>query len=130
LAVDGDHVRAGAPRHQRAHVAGVWVARTAAPKVRPGARCCSWAAPAVAASVAGSLSSRRSPPRCLRCTASLALELAPVRVNLIAAGFVDTPLSASLLGDQLEPAAVSSVQPFPSSALSGRPMSPLSPSTS
>ena len=35
-------------------------------------------------------------------TASLALEIAPVRVNLIAAGFVDTPLSASLLGDELE----------------------------
>jgi NAD(P)-dependent dehydrogenase (short-subunit alcohol dehydrogenase family) len=35
-------------------------------------------------------------------TASLALELAPIRVNLIAPGFVDTPLSASLLGDQLE----------------------------
>ena len=35
-------------------------------------------------------------------TASLALELAPVRVNLIAAGFVDTPLSASILGDQLD----------------------------
>ena len=35
-------------------------------------------------------------------TASLALELAPIRVNLIAAGFVDTPLSASLLGDQLD----------------------------
>ncbi len=35
-------------------------------------------------------------------TAALALELAPVRVNLIAAGFVDTALSASLLGDQLE----------------------------
>jgi NAD(P)-dependent dehydrogenase (short-subunit alcohol dehydrogenase family) len=35
-------------------------------------------------------------------TASLALELAPVRVNLIAAGFVDTPLSASLLGDELD----------------------------
>jgi NAD(P)-dependent dehydrogenase (short-subunit alcohol dehydrogenase family) len=34
--------------------------------------------------------------------AALALELAPVRANLIAAGFVDTPLSASLLGDQLE----------------------------
>ncbi len=35
-------------------------------------------------------------------TANLALEIAPVRVNLIAAGFVDTPLSASLLGDQLD----------------------------
>ncbi|WP_392755436.1 SDR family oxidoreductase [Streptomyces sp. LN590] len=35
-------------------------------------------------------------------TANLALELAPIRVNLIAAGFVDTPLSASLLGDQLD----------------------------
>jgi NAD(P)-dependent dehydrogenase (short-subunit alcohol dehydrogenase family) len=35
-------------------------------------------------------------------TANLALELAPVRVNLIAAGFVDTRLSASLLGDKLE----------------------------
>lgn len=35
-------------------------------------------------------------------TANLALEMAPVRVNLIAAGFVDTPLSASLLGDQLD----------------------------
>ena len=35
-------------------------------------------------------------------TANLALEIAPVRVNLIAAGFVDTPLSASLLGDNLD----------------------------
>jgi NAD(P)-dependent dehydrogenase (short-subunit alcohol dehydrogenase family) len=34
--------------------------------------------------------------------ANLALEVAPIRVNLIAAGFIDTPLSASLLGDQLE----------------------------
>jgi NAD(P)-dependent dehydrogenase (short-subunit alcohol dehydrogenase family) len=35
-------------------------------------------------------------------TATLALDLALVRVNLIAAAFVDTPLSASLLGDRLE----------------------------
>lgn len=34
--------------------------------------------------------------------ASLALELTPVRINLIAAGFVDTPLSAEILGDELE----------------------------
>jgi NAD(P)-dependent dehydrogenase (short-subunit alcohol dehydrogenase family) len=35
-------------------------------------------------------------------TANLALELAPVRVNLLAAGFVDTPLSARLLSDDLD----------------------------
>jgi NAD(P)-dependent dehydrogenase (short-subunit alcohol dehydrogenase family) len=34
--------------------------------------------------------------------ANLALELAPIRVNLIAPGFVDTSLSASVLGDQLD----------------------------
>jgi NAD(P)-dependent dehydrogenase (short-subunit alcohol dehydrogenase family) len=34
--------------------------------------------------------------------ANLALEIAPIRVNLIAAGFVDTPLSASILGENLE----------------------------
>jgi NAD(P)-dependent dehydrogenase (short-subunit alcohol dehydrogenase family) len=34
--------------------------------------------------------------------ANLALEIAPIRVNLIAAGFVDTPLSADLLGGDLD----------------------------
>ena len=33
---------------------------------------------------------------------SLALELAPIRVNVIAPGFVDTPLSAAILGDRLD----------------------------
>jgi NAD(P)-dependent dehydrogenase (short-subunit alcohol dehydrogenase family) len=32
----------------------------------------------------------------------VSVELAPIRVNLIAAGFVDTPLSASLLGEDLD----------------------------
>jgi NAD(P)-dependent dehydrogenase (short-subunit alcohol dehydrogenase family) len=35
-------------------------------------------------------------------TKTLALEIAPVRVNLIAAGFVDTPLSATLPGDRTD----------------------------
>jgi NAD(P)-dependent dehydrogenase (short-subunit alcohol dehydrogenase family) len=34
-------------------------------------------------------------------TKTLALEIAAARVNLIAAGFVDTPLSASLHGDRI-----------------------------
>jgi len=34
-------------------------------------------------------------------TRNLALEIAPIRVNLLAAGFVDTPLSARLLGDDI-----------------------------
>jgi NAD(P)-dependent dehydrogenase (short-subunit alcohol dehydrogenase family) len=35
-------------------------------------------------------------------TANLALELAPIRANCIATGFVDTPLSARILGDAVE----------------------------
>jgi NAD(P)-dependent dehydrogenase (short-subunit alcohol dehydrogenase family) len=35
-------------------------------------------------------------------TKNLAVEIAPVRVNLIAAGYADMPLSASLLSDQIE----------------------------
>src|ERR1044071_1755537 len=35
-------------------------------------------------------------------TKSLALEIAPVRLNLIAAGVIDTPLSAAILDNELE----------------------------
>jgi NAD(P)-dependent dehydrogenase (short-subunit alcohol dehydrogenase family) len=35
-------------------------------------------------------------------TRHLANELAPIRVNLIAAGFVDTPLPATILGERLD----------------------------
>jgi NAD(P)-dependent dehydrogenase (short-subunit alcohol dehydrogenase family) len=78
------------------------VARSAAPKMRPGGTLL------LMGGTGGRKISRELgifsaatavlPP----FTAALALELAPVRVNLIAAGFVDTPLSASLLGDGLD----------------------------
>ena len=68
----------------------------------PAGRCCSWAAPGPAGrNIGGSLISAvtAAQPALIR---NLALEAAPVRVNLIAAGFVDSPLSASLLGGDLE----------------------------
>jgi len=78
------------------------VARFAAKKVRPGGTLV----------FIGGVGGRRTAPGFALISAltaalpaltkNLALELAPVRVNLIAAGFVDTPLSASLLGDKLD----------------------------
>jgi NAD(P)-dependent dehydrogenase (short-subunit alcohol dehydrogenase family) len=80
----------------------VQVARSAAKKVRPGGTLL----------FMGGTGGRRTAPGLTliaaltaagpALTRNLALELAPVRVNLIAAGFVDTPLSAAILGDQLE----------------------------
>ena len=45
---------------------------------------------------------RRSHGRNASVSEKPGIEIAQVRVNLIAAGFVDTPLSASLLGNQLD----------------------------
>jgi NAD(P)-dependent dehydrogenase (short-subunit alcohol dehydrogenase family) len=78
------------------------VAREAAAKVRPGGTLLFMSGtggrrPGVGLALIGALTAA-SPA----LVANLAVELAPVRVNLIAAGFVDTPLSASLLGDQLD----------------------------
>jgi NAD(P)-dependent dehydrogenase (short-subunit alcohol dehydrogenase family) len=78
------------------------LARIAIEKVQPGGSLVFMGGtggrrPAVGLTVGGTLTAG-SPA----LTANLALEIAPIRVNLIAAGFVDTPLSASLLGDQLE----------------------------
>jgi NAD(P)-dependent dehydrogenase (short-subunit alcohol dehydrogenase family) len=77
------------------------VARYAAGKVRPGGTLLFMGGtaarhPAVGVGLSSALTAALP-----ALTASLALEIAPVRINLIAAGFVDTPLSASLLGDQL-----------------------------
>jgi NAD(P)-dependent dehydrogenase (short-subunit alcohol dehydrogenase family) len=99
LEMDADQVRGALADHV---VVGLEVARNAAPKMRPGGTLL----------LMGGTGGRRIsrdlglvsaatavlPP----FAATLALELAPIRVNLIAAGFVDTPLSASLLGDGLD----------------------------
>jgi NAD(P)-dependent dehydrogenase (short-subunit alcohol dehydrogenase family) len=76
------------------------VARHAAAKVRPGGTLLFMGGTGTRQVRAGIGSATRVAAPAL--TASLALEIAPVRVNLIAVGFVDTALSASLLGDQLE----------------------------
>src|SRR5258708_9123942 len=80
----------------------LYVARNAASKVRPGGTLIFMGGtggrrPAIGMSIASAVTAALP-----ALTANLALEIAPVRVNLIAAGFVDTPLSAELLGDQLE----------------------------
>jgi NAD(P)-dependent dehydrogenase (short-subunit alcohol dehydrogenase family) len=99
LDMNGDQVRDELAGHV---VLALEVARHAAPKMRPGG---------TLLFIGGTGGRRISRELGLASaatavlppfTAALALELAPVRVNLIAAGFVDTPLSASLLGDGLE----------------------------
>jgi NAD(P)-dependent dehydrogenase (short-subunit alcohol dehydrogenase family) len=93
---------ASARRDLEAHLLRqLQVARDAANKVRPGG---------TLLFMGGTGGGRTAPGLALisaltaalpAMTKNLALELAPVRANLIAAGFVDTPLSASL-GDELE----------------------------
>jgi NAD(P)-dependent dehydrogenase (short-subunit alcohol dehydrogenase family) len=80
----------------------LYVARYAANKVRPGGTLIFMGGtggrrPAVGMSLTGAMTAALP-----ALIANLALEIAPVRVNLIAAGFVDTPLSAELLGNDLD----------------------------
>jgi len=92
LEMTADQVRDALADHV---VLGLDVARNAAPKMRPGGTLL------LMGGTGGRKISRELgiasaatavlPP----FVAALALQLAPVRVNLIAAGFVDTPLSAS-----------------------------------
>jgi NAD(P)-dependent dehydrogenase (short-subunit alcohol dehydrogenase family) len=78
------------------------VARYGAGKVRPGGTLLFMGGTAARAPAIGIGLSSALTAALPALTASLALEIAPVRINLIAAGFVDTPLSASLLGDELD----------------------------
>jgi NAD(P)-dependent dehydrogenase (short-subunit alcohol dehydrogenase family) len=99
LEMDADQVREALSDHV---VLGLEVARNARAKMRPGGTLLLMGGTGgrkisrelgIASAATAAL-----PP----FAAALALELAPVRVNHNAAGFVDTPLSASILGDQLE----------------------------
>ena len=109
----------------------IQVARDAASKVRPGGTLL----------FMGGTGGRRSAPGLALISAltaalpaltkNLALELAPIRVNLIAAGFVDTPLSASAPGRRSWTRVASSSAPRCRSGVSSaRPTSPRWPSTS
>jgi NAD(P)-dependent dehydrogenase (short-subunit alcohol dehydrogenase family) len=98
LGLNSAQVRQGLTDHATLMVS---VARNAVGKVRPGGTLLFMGAAGdrvapgigIFAAAAAAL-----PP----LTATLALEIAPIRVNLIAAGFVDTALSAKLLGEGLE----------------------------
>ena len=97
--MDFDEARRALQEHPMLMVA---VARYGAPRVRPGGTLLFMGGtggrnPALGVGIVSAMTAALP-----ALTASLALEIAPVRVNLIAAGFVDTPLSASLLGDRLE----------------------------
>ncbi len=78
------------------------VARRSAKKVRPGGTLLFMTGTGGRHTAPGMALSGTLTAALPALTRNLALEIAPVRVNLIAAGFVDSPLSASLLGDQLE----------------------------
>jgi NAD(P)-dependent dehydrogenase (short-subunit alcohol dehydrogenase family) len=78
------------------------VAREAAAKVRPGGALLFTGCIDGGYTEAGSAFSSALTAALSAMTKSLAYELAPIRVNLIAAGFVDTPLSTELIGDQID----------------------------
>jgi NAD(P)-dependent dehydrogenase (short-subunit alcohol dehydrogenase family) len=77
------------------------VARSAAGKVRPGGTLLFMGGTGGRRSAVGFALISALTAAGPAMTKNLALELAPIRVNLIAAGFVDTPLSAAIL-DQLD----------------------------
>lgn len=99
LEMDADRVRSALSDHV---VLGLEVARSAAGMIRPGGTLLLMGGTGARQVKRGlgivSAATAALPP----FVAALALELAPVRVNLIAAGFVDTPLSASLLKGGLD----------------------------
>jgi NAD(P)-dependent dehydrogenase (short-subunit alcohol dehydrogenase family) len=99
LEMDTDDVRDALSEHI---VQGLEVARSAVSKMRPGGTLIFMGGTGGRRIGHGSGIASAATAALPPFVAALALEVAPVRANLIAAGFVDTPLSARLLGDQLE----------------------------
>jgi len=99
LEMDTDDVREALSEHI---VQGLEVARSAVSKMRPGGTLIFMGGTGGRRIGHGSGIASAATAALPPFVAALALEVAPVRANLIAAGFVDTPLSATLLGDQLE----------------------------
>jgi NAD(P)-dependent dehydrogenase (short-subunit alcohol dehydrogenase family) len=92
LEMDADQVREALSDHV---VLGLEVARNARAKMRPGGTLLLMGGTG-GRKISRDLGIASAATAALPAfAAALALELAPVRVNLIAAGFVDTPLSAS-----------------------------------
>ena len=99
--VDMDFAQVGGAINEHILLA-LQVARHSANKVKPGGTLIFMGGtggrrPAIGMSIAGAVTAAMP-----ALAANLAIEIAPVRVNVIAAGFVDTPLSAELLGNDLE----------------------------
>ncbi len=97
--MDFDEARRGLYEHPMVMLG---VARYAGPRVRPGGTLIFMGGTGGRRTGVGMGVISAATAALPALTANLALEIAPVRVNLIAAGFVDTPLSASLLGDALD----------------------------
>jgi NAD(P)-dependent dehydrogenase (short-subunit alcohol dehydrogenase family) len=106
------------------------VARDAASKVRPGGTLLFMGGTGGRGTAAGLAFISALTAALPALTKNLALELAPIRVNLIAAGFVDTPLSARSWATSWTRVASSSARRCRSDASSARPTSPHWPSTS
>jgi len=77
------------------------VARAAAKTVRPGGTLLFTGCVDCGHSIAGRAFISAITTAMSALTKSLASSLAPIRVNMLATGFVDTPGSAAMLGDQL-----------------------------
>lgn len=92
----------GARRELEAHLLlPLQVAREASSKVRPGGTLLFSGCTDGRHAIAGAAFLSAITAALSAMAKSLASELAPIRVNVIAAGFVDTPGSAAALGDRL-----------------------------